>query len=64
MGDHGAGAFVGGCARKWGPHAAGGDHAVSVAERGDGGFEEEVIRAEGGWGGNGVDLVGGVELEM
>lgn len=46
-----------------GAHAAGGDHAVGVAERGDGGFEEEVVRAEGGWGRDGVDFVGLVELE-
>ena len=64
MGDDGAGAFVGGGARKWGPHAAGGDHAVGVAEGGDGGFEEEVVRAETGWGGDGLDFLGGVELEM
>ena len=63
-GDDHAGAFMAGGAGQRGGEFAGGDHAVGMAEGGDGGFEEELGRLEGGGGGDGdfLDFVGFIEL--
>lgn len=55
---------MGGDAGELGGHDAVGDHAVGVAEGGDGDFDEEVVRAESGGSGGGdlVDCVGFFEL--
>ena len=65
-GDDDAGAFVRCGAGERGGEFAGGDHAVGVAEGGDGGFEEELGGFEGGGGGDGhfLDGVGFVELGL
>lgn len=53
---------MGSGAGKGGAHSAFSDHEVGVAEGCDGNFYEDLVRGEGGGGGDGVDFVGGVEL--
>lgn len=56
--------FMGGGAGQFGAHGACFYHSIGVAEGGDGGFEEDVVRAEGLGGGALVDFVGGFELGL
>lgn len=64
-GDDGACAFVRGSNGQRGAEDAGLDHAVRVAVRCHGDFDEEIMGTEGGWVRHGdcVDLIGFVELD-